>query len=191
MKLAGRSKIPADATSVAGNVGMGSALAGVLGLLGGGPIAGLGSAAIDFAVTYPLVKGARKLRPPVRPSAATAKNFVRDESGNLVPALEYSKLETGANIGGSLLSAGLGVGLMAPEPTVMSQDQTIMHEMMQRQAVNNLQAPQAVSPGTQFQMAGLEFLNQYIRPDLNTTDLNMPMPARVQALLQQTGMELF
>jgi hypothetical protein len=40
-------------------------------------------------------------------------------------------------------------------------------------------------------MAGLEFLNQYVRPDLNTTDLNMPMPARVQALLQQTGMELF
>ncbi len=189
IRLAGSKAVTPGVTSVAASIAPGSLLAGGFGLMTGNPLFALASAGLDFGVNYGLVKGARALRPPKTPSAAEATNFVKDASGQLVPAPQYSRLENAANIGGNILSAGIGLNLL-PEPTVMSQDQTIMHEMMQRQAVNNLQVPQAVSPGTQFQMSGLEFLNQYVRPDLRTTDLNMPMPARVQALLQQTGMEL-
>ena len=64
-----------------------------------------------------------------------------------------------------------------------------MSQMMQRQAVNHLENPQAVAPGTQYQMAGLEFLNQYTKPDQSLMS-RMPVPERVQRLLDQTGMEL-
>lgn len=174
--------------SVASGIIPGSALAGIFGTMAGGPALGLGSAALDFAVSYPLTKLARLARPPKQ----SATNFVRDQSGKLVPALEPSRLEGAANIGGMVLSAQLGSSLLpfgpAVEPTVNSQEQTLMHEMMQRQAVNNLQIPQAVAPGTQFQMSGIEFLNNYLTPQVAETAL--PVPARVATLLKQTGMEL-
>jgi hypothetical protein len=46
-----------------------------------------------------------------------------------------------------------------------------------------------VAPGTQFQMAGIEFLNQYINP-LAQTQYQLPVPARAQQALDQTGMRL-
>lgn len=187
MKLAGKRQPIPGVQSVAKNVGMGSALAGAFGFFGGGLPGAATSAALDFAVAYPLAKLARKIAPPTQ----SKTTFIRTPEGKLVGAPEYSGLETAANYGGSVLSGVLGMGLTPQvEPTVMSQDQTIMHEMMQRQALNNLQMPQAVAPGTQFQMAGLEFLNQYIRPDLSTMSTQLPVPERVQSLLSRTGLEL-
>lgn len=187
MKLAGKAKTIPGVSSVAKNVGTGSALAGMFGLMYGGLPGAVSSAALDFAVAYPLAKLARKAAPPKQ----STTSFIKTAGGQLVGAPEYSKLETAANYGGSVLSGVLTAGLAPPvEATVMSQDQTIMHEMMQRQALNNLQLPQAVAPGTQFQMSGLEFLNQYIRPDASQLSSQLPVPERVQALLNRTGMEL-
>lgn len=188
MKLAGLRNFFSANKDIAANVGTGSALAGAFGTLAGGPGVGLGSALIDFGVTYPLTALARKLRPPKE----STTNFIRTPDGKYTPAPEYSKAETVANLGGSVLSAGLSAGLMPGmpvEPTVASQDQTLYHEMLQRQQINNLQVPQAVAPGTQFQMAGIEFLNQYINP-LAQTQYQLPVPARAQQALDQTGMRL-
>jgi hypothetical protein len=174
--------------SVVSGILPGSALSGVFGTMVGGPVLGLGSAALDFAVSYPLTKLARAARPPKQ----STTNFVRDSAGKLTPALEPSRLEGAANIGGMILSSQLGGSLLpfgpAVEPTVNSQEQTLMHQMMQRQEINNLQTPQAVSPGTQFQMAGIEFLNDYLTPQVSETAL--PVPARIATLLKQTGMDL-
>lgn len=185
MKLAGLRRFISSNKDIAANVGTGSVLAGGFGAMAGGPAVGLGSALIDFGVTYPLTALARKARPP---KVSTTK-FIRTAKGTYEGAPEYSRAETVANLGGSLLSAGLSAGLMPGmeiESTIASQDQTLYHEMLQRQLVNNLQVPQAVAPGTQFQMAGLEFLNQYIMP----SSTSLPVPNRVQALLNRTGLEL-
>jgi hypothetical protein len=171
--------------SVAAGVAPGSALAGLFGTLVGGPGVGLASAGLDFATAYPLTKLARLIRPPKQSTTF----FVKNEAGQLVPALEPSRLEGAANIGGMLLSAQLGSNLIPlPQPTDESQAQTIMHQMLQRQAVNGLQVPQAVAEGTQYQMAGLEFLQNYIAP--KQAAMSLPMPERVQQVLQRTGMDL-
>lgn len=148
------------------NVGTGSLLTGGFGALAGGPVQGAAYAVGDFATALPLTALARKLRPP----KASATRFVKDAAGQLVPAMDYSRLETVANIGGSiaspLLTEAVAGRLFAPqpvEPSVLSQEQQIMQQMMQRQAVNGLDVPQAVAPGTQYQTAGIEqtFLKDY------------------------------
>lgn len=188
MRLAGLGKFFAKNKDIAANVGTGSAYAGAFGTLAGGPGVGIGSALVDFGVTYPLTALARKIRPPKQ----STTNFIRTPDGKYTPAPEYSKLESAANLGGSLLSAGLSAGLMPGmpiEPTVSSQDQTLYHQMLQRQVINELQVPQAVAPGTQFQTTGIEFLNQYINP-LGQTQMTLPVPARVQQALDQAGVSL-
>jgi hypothetical protein len=73
--------------------------------------------------------------------------------------------ENVANIGASLGSTVAASQLLYGNrvmPTDMSQPEQIKHQMMQRAAVNNLDV-QAVAPNTQFQTAGLEFLNDYTR----------------------------
>lgn len=192
MRFAGLGKAAQKQTpglpSVVSSVVPGSLLSGAFGMMAGGPALGLGSAALDFAVSYPITKLARLARPPKR----STTNFVRDPSGKMVPAMEPSRLEGAANIGGMILSSQLGASLLpfgpAVQPTDNSQEQTLMHEMMQRQLVNDLQVPQAVAPGTQFQMSGIEFLNNYLTPQV--TETAFPVPARVATLLKQTGMEL-
>lgn len=188
MRLAGLGKFFAKNKDIAANVGTGSAMAGAFGALAGGPGVGIGSALIDFGVTYPLTALARKLRPPKQ----STTNFIRTPDGKYTPAPEYSRVETIANLGGSVLSAGLSAGLMPGmpvEPTISSQDQTLYHQMLQRQIINELQVPQAVAPGTQFQTAGIEFLNQYINP-LTQPQYALPVPARAQQALDQAGVRL-
>lgn len=146
-----------------GNVATGSALSAGFGLMAGGPGVGLAYGLGDLAVALPLTALARKARPPKSRRVEVAPGKFEQE---LVP----SGLETAANIGGSLISpiateAIAGKFLMPPsvEPTQISQEQQIMQQMMQRQAINNLETPQAVAPGTQFQAQGIEqtFLDQY------------------------------
>ena len=193
MRLAGVAKglTKADLKSVAGSVGAGSALAGGFGLMAGGPALGAASAATDFALAYPLTLAARAARPG-------KYRTVINEAGKQVTEHVPSRLEGAANLIGSVVSPlaadlVMGGGMAAQvEPTVMSQDQTIMHQMMQRSAVNNMQLPQEVAPYTQFQTAGLpnrnQFLNDYIYPQVAGTEVELPDV--VKRALQRTGMEL-
>ena len=193
MRLAGVAKglTRADLKSVAGSVGTGSALAGGFGLMAGGPALGAASAVADFALAYPLTLAARAARPG-------KTRTVINEAGKQVTEHVPSRLEGAANLIGSVVSplvadVAMG-GLMRPqvEPTVMSQDQTIMHQMMQRSSVNDMQLPQEVAPYTQFQTAGLpnrnQFLNDYIYPPVAGTEVELPDV--VKRALQRTGLEL-
>ena len=193
MRLAGIAKglTKADLKSVAGSVGAGSALAGGFGLMAGGPVLGAASAVADFALAYPLTLAARAARPG-------KYRTVINETGKKVTEHVPSRLEGAANLIGSVVSplaADLAMGgAMAAqvEPTVMSQDQTIMHQMMQRANVNNMQLPQEVASYTQFQTAGLpnrnQFLNDYIYPQVAGTEVELPDV--VKRALQRTGLEL-
>ncbi len=193
MRLAGIAKglTKADLKSVAGSVGAGSALAGGFGLMAGGPVLGAASAAADFALAYPLTLAARAARPG-------KYRTVINETGKQITEHVPSKLENAANLAGSIVSPlaadlALGGAMAAQvEPTVMSQDQTIMHQMMQRSAVNNMQLPQEVAPYTQFQTAGLpnrnQFLNDYLYPPVAGTEVELPDV--VKRALQRTGLEL-
>ncbi len=141
-----------NAKNVAKNVAPGSALAGGFGLLES-PQAALVYGAADFAGAFPLTMAAR----------AAGTKITKPILG-IQPQILRSGLENVANIGGSLGStiaaSNLLYGTQPVTPTVMSQEQQIMQEMSQRAALNNLDV-QAVAPGTQFQTAGLEFLDSY------------------------------
>lgn len=170
------------------NVGTGSALSAGFGLIGGGPAAALAYGAGDLAMALPLTAVARKIRPPKTRRVETSPGKFEEE---FIP----SGLESAANLGGSIVSpfvteAVLG-GVMQPQqvvPTQASQEQQLMQQMMQRQDVNNLQVPQSVAPGTQFQAQGIEqtFLNDY-RDQVTKMLPNLP-PGYIEELIATGGM---
>jgi hypothetical protein len=63
-----------------------------------------------------------------------------------------------------------------------------MQQMMQRQAVNDMQVPQAVAPGTQFQAQGIEqtFLDDY-RQQVTKMLPNLP-PGYIEEMIAMGGM---
>ena len=145
-------------------VGAGSALAGGFGLLSGSVPAALAYGAADFLAAYPATLAARTLGQ--RYITQPVKLLGREIS----PKTLQGALETTANLGSSIaapfaVDAAVGQYLY-PQPTVQSQAQQIMQEMNQRAAVNQLEGAQAVAPGTQFQMQGIEhtFLKNYVKP---------------------------
>jgi hypothetical protein len=121
-----------------------------------GPQAAVGYAAGDFLLNYPLVGLARKYFPG---SEAT----IKFANGKTVQQYMPSKVEQGINFGASLASGPItdmvtgGSLLPKPQimPTNMSQEQQEYAQLMQRQQLNNLQT-QALSPGTMYQMQGIE-----------------------------------
>jgi hypothetical protein len=170
-----------------GNVAAGSALSAGFGAMAGGPGMGLAYGLGDLAVALPLTAAARKIRPAKTRRVEVAPGKFEEE---LVP----SRLENAANIGGSLISPfateALAGGLMPqPQatPTQISQEQQIMQQMMQRQAVNSLEVPQAVAPGTQFQTPGIEqtFLDNY-RQQVTKMLPNLP-PGYIEEMIAMGG----
>ena len=166
---------------VATNVGAGSALAGVFGLLSGSVPAAATYGAADFLAAYPATLAARKLGEKyiTQPVKLLGREFN--------PKSVQGALETTANIGASIaapfaVDATVGKYLY-PQPTVESQSQQIMQEMQQRAAINQLEGAQAVAPGTQFQMQGLEhtFLKNYVKPQNYVPEL---MPGYSETLAQ-------
>lgn len=171
-----------------GSVGANSALAAGFGLLRGSPVTAVAYGLGDFATALPATALARKLRPPKTRRVEVSPGKFEVEN---VP----SRLETAANIGASLISplateAIAGRFLPQPQitPTEVSQEQQIMQQMMQRQGINELQVPQAVAPGTQFQAQGIEqtFLDDY-RAQV-TKMLPGVQPALLEELLSGGGM---
>lgn len=174
---------------VVGSVAAGSALSAGFGMMAGGPGVGLAYGLGDLAVALPLTLGARKLRPP----KATGRR-IEVAPGKFEAEIAPSRLETAANLGGSLVSPLLtetvAGGLLAgpqPTPTQISQEQQIMQQMMQRQGINDLQVPQAVAPGTQFQAQGIEqtFLDDY-RQQVTKMLPNLP-PGYIDQLVMAGG----
>jgi hypothetical protein len=170
-----------------GNVAAGSALSAGFGMMAGGPAAGLAYGVGDFATALPLTALARKVRPPKTRRVEVAPGKFEEE---LLP----SRLETAANIGGSLVSPlateAVAGGLLYPQqavPTQVSQEQQIMQQMMQRQAINELEVPQAVAPGTQFQAQGIEqtFLDNY-RQQVTKMLPNLP-PGYIDQMVAMGG----
>lgn len=164
---------------VATSVGTGSALSAGLGTLFAGPVGGVAYGAADFLASYPATLAARKLGQGItKPVNVLGKQ--------IKPETVRGALEGGANLGASLLSPMLVDPLLSRpqvEPTVVSQEQQIMEQMAQRAAVNQMEVPQAVAPGTQFQMQGLEstFLRNYTKPQNYMSSL---MPGYEDALAQ-------
>lgn len=142
---------------VAKDVGIQSGISGLLGLVTGGPVAGVAYGAGDFLTNLPLVMAARKYAPGVKGTLQ-----VKDATGKLVskPYTAPSAIEQGVNLGASMLSP-LAVdmvtgGRLYPQitPTVSSQEQQLYHQGLQFQNLNN-GATQAIAQGTRFQLQGL------------------------------------
>ena len=174
-------KVVKSNPEVATQVGTGSALAGGFGLLTGSVPAAATYAAADFLTSYPATLAARKLGQKyiTKPVNVLGKT--------IAPETLRGGLETTTNV---LASVGAPFAVDAtvgrylyPQPTVESQAQQIMQEMQQRAAINQLEGPQAVSPGTQFQMQGLEhtFLKNYVKPQNYMSSL---MPGYDETLAQ-------
>lgn len=166
---------------IATSVGTGSALAGGFGLLSGSVPAAVSYGAADFLAAYPATLAARKLG---QKYITQPVNILGRE---LSPKTLQGALEGTANLGSSIaapfvVDAAVGKYLY-PVPTVESQSQQIMQEMQQRAAVNQLEGPQAVAPGTQFQMQGIEhtFLKNYVKPQNYVPEL---MPGYSETLAQ-------
>ena len=171
MQYAGKNK------DIVENVGKGSALSAGFGLLTGGPKEALAYGAFDFLTAYPATLLARKAGEKItKPIMGIPVNTLR------------GGLETTANFGASVSPFVINTitsKASYPEvtPTNMSQQQQLMQEMQQRAEINNMQVPQAVSPGTQFQMQGLEhtFLRNYTKPQSYMSEM---MPEYDQYLSQ-------
>lgn len=169
---------------IVGNVATGSALTAGFGLLAGGPKAAAAYGAADFLAAYPATLLARAL----------GQRITKPVMG-IAPKTLQGGLEMVSNLGASIVSpvvvdAVMGKSLY-PETAQLnnlSQQQQLTQEMEQRAAINGAQNPQLVSPGTQFQMQGLEqtFLQGFTKPQSYMAEL-MPEYESYLAALRSYG----
>jgi hypothetical protein len=156
------------------NVGIGSAINAVFGALAEGPSGALKYGVGDFLFSYPATLGARKLA-----GGAKTRIVLDPKTGQKLTENVPRGLENLANIGASVTAPFLvdvATSGMRPQviPTEMSQEQQIMQQLVQRQALNGEQ-PMALFPGTMSQAQGAEttlfrdFLAQNQLPSLEVT----------------------
>lgn len=141
----------------------GAGLNFAVGTLTGGPVAGAAYAAGDFLLNYPLVGMARKAFPGTPGGRAVITTAEGKQIKKDIPYAP-SAVEQGVNLTASLASmplvdlatqGALYQNAQIVQPTNISQEQQIYQQAIQRQQINNLQQ-QALAPGTQFQMQGVE-----------------------------------
>ena len=141
---------------VAGSALTSGGLTGILALIGGyNPLQALAYGAADTLASGASLAALRKLRPkaPVQ-LTDTATGKVTTQPGS-------SKLELPVNIGASILTSNAVGALMGDYPSAAQLEATSPllqqeQQLLQRSAINQLPVEQQlVSPGTQFQMAGL------------------------------------
>jgi hypothetical protein len=147
-------------------------------LSGASPLQALASGAVDVAADVATLGALRKLAP----NAYKTKILIDPATGKKVTQQGSHPLETPLNIGTSI---GAGY-LTAPLIYGTGQQQQIAQQVEQRALVNNLQAPQLLSEGTNFQTAGLpdpqdfqQLLNQH-------SGWQQYLSPEDQALIQQT-----
>lgn len=124
------------------------ALASGLSLLGGAnPLQALASGAVDVAADVVTLGALRKLAP----KAYTKRTLIDEKTGEKTIQQGTHPLETPLNI-----AASIGAGYVtSPLIYGTGQQQQVAQQIDQRAMVNNLETPQLLSPGTNFQLAGL------------------------------------
>jgi len=133
----------------------GAGLNMAMGMLAGGPKAGLAYAGGDFLLNYPLVALARKISPAVE------KEIKDVATGVVTKQLVPSSLEKGVNFIASLGSGPLvdyvTQGSLYPQvqPQAVSENSQEQQQLLQRQLINHQQQAQQLAPGTMYQTAGL------------------------------------
>ena len=133
----------------------GAGLNFAMGMLAGGPKAGLAYAGGDFLLNYPLVALARKISPAV-------EKEIKDVATGVVTSKPMpSRLEQGVNFAASMASAPLvdyvTQGSLYPQmqPQALSQNSQEQQQLLQRQLINRQQEAQQLAPGTMYQTVGL------------------------------------
>jgi len=156
-----------NAGDVAKSVLPGSLLAGGFGMLEG-PGAALTYGLADAAAAFPATMAARAL--------------TRNVKTPWIKGAAENTANIGASLGSTLVASNLLYGNQALAP----QSQQIAQQVEQRALVNNLGQVQLLSPGTNFQMAGMpdpENFQQLLNQRNNWTQYLSPED---QALIQQT-----
>ena len=139
---------------------------------GGSPMEAVGTAALDMGLSLGGARLAGKMGAP-----GTRQTVLRESVKNgvktidRVPEFKPSAMQSIA-MGAGTVAAPVLMASFAPatqlamqdpallqqlitEPTVMDQTASLQQQLMQRQTVNELQA-QSLSPGTMFQLQGIE-----------------------------------
>jgi hypothetical protein len=154
-------------------------LASVMSLMGGGtPLQALASGAVDAAADVATLGALRKLSP----KSYTKRTLIDEKTGEKTVQQGSHPLETPLNI-----ATSLGAGYVtAPLIYGTGQPQQIAQQVEQRALVNHLAQEQLLSPGTNFQMAGMpdpQDFQQLLNQRNNWTQYLSPED---QALIQQT-----
>lgn len=153
-------------------------------LTGSDPLTSLAYGVGDTLASGGSVAAVRALRP----GSYKQKRLKNVDTGEIETTTKGSRLELPANIAASI---GAGYGLTSlleprPVPTQYSQEQQIMAQMVERAQVNDLPV-QAVAPGTQFQMAGMEFLDDVPRQMQLAGNWQQYLNPQDQAILSHYG----
>jgi len=134
-------------------------------LIGGAnPLTALAAGALDLGINYGGMQLAGKYSP-----GNLGKLSYTDPKGNVVEQNQFipSRMQRGvqmvAPIASSLAIMPL-IQAQQEQPTQMDQTVETNQQLLQRQYINNM-GPQMVSPGTNFQLAGLEStMGSYVDP---------------------------
>ena len=134
-------------------------------LIGGAnPLTALAAGAIDLGINYGGMQLAGKYSP-----GNLGKLSYTDPKGNVVEHNQFipSRMQRGIQMVSPIASSLAIMPLLQAQqeqPTQMDQTVETNQQLLQRQYVNNM-GPQMVSPGTNFQLAGLEStMSSYVDP---------------------------
>lgn len=152
---------------------------GLTAVAGGGLIPSLATGALDIGLSTAGVRLAGKLTPEMLSKVMPKKaaNFIAGAQPGQMSVLQQVGQGVGS-VGAALATYPMYAGsqvanlsqqelqqLMA-EPVVMDQTATAEQQLIQRDLINNLQA-QSLSPGTMFQMQGIESTLGRVDPSLD------------------------
>lgn len=152
---------------------------GLTALAGGGPGASLATGALDIGLSTAGARLAGKVTPQMlsRVTGQRAANVLAGSKPGEMSTLQNVAMGAGS-IGATLATAPMLAGsqianmsqqqlqqIMA-EPLVMDQTATAEQQLLQRDLINNLQG-EALSPGTMFQMQGIESTLGRVDPSLD------------------------
>jgi hypothetical protein len=152
---------------------------GLTALAGGGPVASIATGALDIGLSTAGARLAGKVTPQMlsRVTGQRAANVLAGSKPGEMSTLQNIAMGAGS-IGATLATAPMLAGShiagmsqqqlqqVLAEPLVMDQTATAEQQLLQRDLINNLQG-EALSPGTMFQMQGIESTLGRVDPSLD------------------------